>query len=257
MTLIQSFILGIVEGLSEFLPISSTGHLILATKILHIASTDFVKSFEISIQLGAILAVVFLYWEKLKNINLLKKLILAFLPTGVAGFLLFKHVKALLGNPLIVGVSLFVGGAIILLVEYWYGRQKEDGAVLATHELGYKEAVILGCAQILSMIPGVSRSGSIIVTGMLLRLPRELVTEFTFLLAIPTMLVATAYTLYKDHAAIFVGGSLLPLAIGFVTSLVVALVVVKYFIAYIRKHSFTVFGVYRIIVGIIAILIFI
>lgn len=252
MTIIQSFILGIIEGLTEFLPVSSTGHLIYVSQLLHIASSDFVKTFEISIQLGAILAVVVLYFQELIRFTMIKKLTLAFLPTGIAGFLLFKRIKALLDSPLTVTISLLVGGIIILIVEYWYAKHAAEGDINGTHEVTYKQAFILGCIQILSMIPGVSRSGSVIVGGLIMRLPRALVTEFTFLLAVPTMLAATLYSIYKDHSELAHISALSPLLVGFVTSFVVALVVIKYFLMYIRSHSFAVFGIYRIIIAIIA-----
>jgi len=251
MTLFQSFVLGLVEGLAEFLPISSTGHLILVQKLMEIPSSDFLKTFDISIQLGAIAAVCVLYHEELRKEKTLKKLLVAFIPTGIIGFLLFSHIKMLLDKPIVVGLALLLGGVVILLVENWYGGHKDEGNIHGTLAISYPQAIALGFWQVLAMIPGVSRSGAIIIGGLLMKLPRSLVTEFTFLLAVPTMLAATSYSIYKNHEVVTNAFMLTPLLVGFTTAFFVALVVIKFFLQYIRNHSFVVFGVYRIVIGLI------
>ncbi len=256
MTLLQALYLGIVEGLTEFLPISSTGHLILVSHFLKIAESDFLVAFEVAIQLGAIGAVLYMYWKRIFTIPMIKRLIVAFVPTGIAGFLIYPHIKALLTNPLIVGISLFVGGIIILFVENMYYKAQGRGETKLHHDVSLKQAFLLGLYQVLAIIPGVSRSGSVIVGGLLMKLDRSMLTEFTFLLAVPTMSAATAYSLYKHADVVFQTSNLSALAVGMITSFVVATFVIKLFLDYIRKHTFVVFGFYRIVVGIIVFAIF-
>ena len=191
MTIFDSIILGIVEGLTEFLPVSSTGHMILVSSLMKLAETDFLKTFEISIQLGAILAVVFLYYKKFFDIKLLTNLAIAFVPTGLIGLFLYKYIKVWLGDPMIVIYSLFIGGIVILLTEKWYATKKEEIDSTEIRNFSYKESFYLGLCQAVSMIPGVSRSGAIIIGGLLIKMRRDILTEFTFLLAVPTMFVAT------------------------------------------------------------------
>ena len=255
MTLFQSFILGIVEGLTEFLPISSTGHLILVQKILSLTESDVLMTFDIAIQLGAILAVVILYFSELWNMAMIKKLIIGFIPTGIIGVLVFKHIKALLGSPLIVVVSLFVGGAIIIFADRWYKKATQEIGV--TSHIGYKQAFLLGLYQTLAIIPGISRSGAMIVGGMYMRIEKKALTEFTFLLAVPTMCAATFYSIYKHPESVTHLSNSLPLLVGFITSFVVALIVIKMFITYIRTRSFAIFGYYRIIIALLALFILI
>jgi undecaprenyl-diphosphatase len=256
MTSLQALLLGILEGFTEFLPISSTGHLILASYLLHIEQTDFLLAFEIAIQLGAILAVLCMFWKRICTISMLKRLVVGFIPTGVAGFLIYPHLKSLLTNPLLVGITLFFGGIIILFVENIYYRAKESGTVELRHEVSMKEAFYLGLYQILAMVPGVSRSGAVIVGGLLMKLDRKVLTEFTFLLAVPTMAAATAYSFYKNMDVVFQTTNLGPLLIGMLSSFTVAAFVIKVFLDYIRKHTFVAFGFYRIIIGIIAFVVF-
>jgi undecaprenyl-diphosphatase len=256
MTTFHALILGIIEGLTEFLPISSTGHLVLATHFLNITQSDFLVAFEIAIQAGAILAVLYMYWKKIFTVSTIKRLIVGFIPTGIVGFLVYPHIKSLLENPLLVGAMLFAGGVIILFVENAYYSWKEDGKVELRHDVTMMQAFYLGLYQILAMIPGVSRSGAMIVGGLLMKLDRKVLTEFTFLLAVPTMAAATLYSIYKNIHVVTQAGNISALLVGAVTSFVVATFVIKIFLDYIRKHTFVAFGFYRIIIGIIAFAIF-
>lgn len=249
MTTAQAIILGIIEGLSEFLPISSTGHLTIASHVMGIVQNEQFIAFEIAIQLGAILAVFLLYWRSFLDLDLLKKLFVAFLPTALIGFTIYKFIKTLLVNEFIVVCSLVVGGIVLILTELKYKKELAAGADFE-QKVGYRNAVILGLAQSVAMIPGVSRSGAIIVTGLLLKLERKALVEFTFLLAVPTMSAATLYSLYKNKDILsvdYIGN----IAIGFVTSFIVALIVIKLFLNYIKKYDFIPFGVYRIVFGLI------
>jgi undecaprenyl-diphosphatase len=248
MTFISSIILGIVEGLTEFLPISSTAHLDLTRQLLGLANSDFTKSFEIIIQLGAILAVLLLYWKTIWS-NLLyyfKTLGLAFLPTAIIGFLAYKSIKAVLGNNLVVGLTLLIGGLIIVWLEKFYFKKHPPLA----KEIKINDSWKIGLFQSIAMIPGVSRAGATIMGGMSLGIERKKIVEFSFLLAIPTMLAATGYDFLKNYDLIM-GSNLNLLTIGFITAFISALIVVKLFIKYVQKHDFTIFGIYRIILGLI------
>lgn len=249
MTILQSIILGIIEGVTEFLPVSSTGHLILASSLLGVVQTDFAKTFEIGIQLGAILAVVVVYWSAFWNWDRLFKLAAAFIPTGVIGLALYHVEKTyLLGNEYIVLASLFVGGVILIVFEYFYGTREDALPPEAEAPLSYRQAIIVGFAQAVAIIPGVSRSGATIVGGMLAGVSRAAIVEFSFLLAVPTMLAATGLSLLKTSAS-FTSHEWAMLAVGFVVSFLVAMPVVKWFLAYVRRHSFTSFGLYRILLS--------
>lgn len=251
MTVIQSIILGIVEGATEFLPVSSTGHLVLASSLLGVLQTDFAKTFEIAIQLGAILAILALYWKRFFDWNLLFKLAAAFVPTGLIGLALYHVEKTyLLGNDRIVLASLFAGGIVLIAFEYAYGKSENAAAELPPESLTYKQAIAVGFAQAVSIIPGVSRSGATIVGGMLLGISRPTIVAFSFLLAVPTMLAATGLSLVKSNFA-FTPHEWLALAVGFLVSFAVALPVVKWLLAYVRSHSFVAFGIYRIILSIL------
>ncbi len=250
MTTLHAFILGIVEGITEFLPISSTGHMILVSHFLHIVDSATLTTFEIVVQLGAIFAVVVVFYKKLLQPSMIKKLIIGFIPTGIAGVLVYPYIKNLLGSPVLVACTLIIGGIIILIVERKFENDTEEGQVVEISKISYKQAAILGLCQAIAIIPGVSRSGAVIVGGLLLRISRKLLIEFTFLLAVPTMMVATLYTILKKHSELTVA-SITPLAVGTITSFIVALLVIKFALEYIRRHSFSVFGWYRIIVGII------
>lgn len=252
MTTIQSIIIAIVEGLTEFLPISSTGHMIIAEKLLNITETDFTKVFTVAIQLGAILAVVVLYWKKFfdfKNWQFYLKLIVAVIPALVFGFLFANKIDELLESALTVAVSLLVGGVILLFVDGIF----KNPTIRSEKETGYKQAVIIGFWQCIAMIPGVSRSAASIVGGMQQKLTRSAAAEFSFFLAVPTMMAATVYKLYKHYKEVggFSGEEVKQLAIGNVVAFIVAMLAIKFFITFLKKYGFRVWGVYRIIAGIV------
>jgi len=258
MNIIDTIILGIVEGITEFLPISSTAHLVITQNLLQIPTTEFIKSFEIVIQLGAILAVVVLFYKKVfSSFKYFLNICIAFIPTGIIGFVLYKIIKSfLLGNLLLIGVMLLLGGIVILIFEKFNkDKQKEKGTNNDTktiESLSFRELITLGSIQALAVIPGVSRSGAVIIGGRMLGLNASLITEFSFLLAIPTMLAATLYDLLKSGFS-FGGGEWQTIGLGFIVSFIVALLVVKWLINYIKNHSFVIFGWYRIAIGLVII----
>lgn len=250
----SALILGIVEGLTEFLPISSTAHLILASRLLGISQSNFAKTFEIAIQSGAILAVLALYWRKFLDIEVLKKVVVAFIPTGIIGLILYKLVKEyLLGSMGVVLAALAIGGALLIIFEYVF-KKKLDSAVLddstsdngGSASISYKKAFWVGVFQSIAIIPGVSRAAATIIGGMLLGIRRETIVEFSFLLAVPTMLAATGLDLLKNADA-FSSSEFGILFIGLAVSFVTAILSIKFLLRYIKKHTFTGFGVYRII----------
>lgn len=242
--LLHSLILGVVEGITEFLPISSTAHLILVSEAMRIEQSDFQKSFEIIIQLGAILAVLVLYFKKFFNWEILKRLVVAFIPTGVIGGVLYVVVKKyLIGNTSVVLWALFLGGVFLIVFEKLH-KEKED-AQEELEKIPYLTCVWLGVFQAIAMIPGVSRSAATIVGGLLLGLKRKTIVEFSFLLAVPTMAAATGLDLLKSASAFSVNDFGL-LAVGFVAAFVTAILAIKFFLSYIRKHTFNIFGWYRI-----------
>lgn len=251
MNLFHSLILGIVEGITEFLPISSTGHMILVSSLLKIPQTDFVKTFEISIQLGAIFAIVVLYFKRLiTDWDTIKKIIVAFIPTSVIGFILYKFIKLyLIGNVSVVLWALGVVGFAFIVIEYFQSKRNRIGL----SEISYGQAFLIGVAQSLAVIPGVSRSGATIMSGLLLGIGRKEIVEFSFLLAVPTMVAATGYDLLKS-GSVLTEDMIMPLVIGFMTSFIVALFVVKWFIKFVQTSTFTGFGIYRIIVAILFLL---
>ncbi|MDD4319611.1 MAG: undecaprenyl-diphosphate phosphatase [Candidatus Peribacteraceae bacterium] len=245
MTFLQAVLLGVVEGVSEFLPISSTAHLILASSLLRIQQTEFLKTFEIAIQSGAILSVVVLYARAFaRRFDVWAKIIVAFIPTGVLGFLLHGVVKRhLLGNVPVVLWALFLGGLALIVFERFH-REKEDAAS-EIEDISYGRALLIGVFQALAMVPGVSRSAATITGGLLLGIRRKTIVDFSFLLAVPTMAAATGYDLLKS-AGTFQASDLHLLAAGFITSFVVALLSIVWLLRFIRRHSFVPFGVYRI-----------
>lgn len=271
MTILQAIFLGVVEGVTEFLPISSTGHLILTSKLFGIADDSFTKSFEIAVQFGAILAVVVLYWKKLfgKGIPsslgssghsgsekpsgsmrppVWKKVLTAFLPTAVLGFVFYKILKQfLLSSTTLVLWSLLLGGIFLIVFELWYSKKDDTDH---TEDISYKKAFSIGVVQSLAIIPGVSRAGATIIGGLMMGIKRQAIVEFSFLLAVPTMAAATAYDLYKS-AGSFSFGEFPILAIGFIVSFIVAMLAIRWLLQFIKNHSFIPFGVYRIIIAVL------
>ncbi|WP_456456794.1 undecaprenyl-diphosphate phosphatase [Thermovibrio sp.] len=251
MNVLDAVILGIVEGITEFLPISSTGHLILTSHLLGLKQTTFEKTFEIAIQLGAILAVVAIYWNRITHsLELWKRLIAAFIPTAILGLLFHSYIEKLF-SPKVVSISLIVGGIVFIIVELLY-KEKEHH-VEDPEKISYVKAVGIGLFQSLAMIPGTSRSGATIIGGMLLGMKRVAATEFSFLLAIPTMVAATGFETLKNFSSLN-GNNLFILATGFSVAFISALIAVKWLLNFIKSHSFIPFGVYRIIAGLLFLL---
>lgn len=250
MDALQAIILSIIEGLTEFLPISSTGHLVLTSHILNIPQTNFVKSFEVIIQLGAILAVVVLYWKTLlSNKKLWSKIIIAFIPTAIVGFTLYRLIKdVLLGSPAITLWALFLGGIFLVIFELLW--KEKDHYLGKIEDISNKNAFLIGVAQSISIVPGVSRAGATIIGGLLTGLKRKTAVEFSFLLAIPTMFAATILDL-KESALNFSSQELLLLGVGFIGAFITALIAIKFFIKYIQNHTFIPFGIYRIVLAVL------
>lgn len=253
MTTLQAIIIGIVEGITEFLPISSTGHMIITSSLLGISKEEFTKLFEVCVQLGAILSVVVLYWKKFFDFSKLQfyvKLIIAVIPALLLGYLLSDKIDALLESPTTVGVSLLVGGIILMFIDKVFTVSEIE----KEEKIGPINAFTIGLWQVLAMIPGVSRSAASIIGGMQQKLSRKLAAEFSFFLAVPTMCAATGYKLLKvfktNPEMLKDKNNLLVLGVGNVVAFFVALIAIKTFISYVQKHSFKVFGIYRIIAGI-------
>ncbi len=249
MDYIQAIVLAIIEGITEFLPISSTGHMIIASSFFGIAQDDFTKLFTIVIQLGAILSVVVLYFKRFfQTFDFYLKLLVGFIPAVVLGLLLSDFIDGLLENPITVAISLLIGGIILLKVDEWF-KTANDTEV--AQEITYSKAFKIGLFQCLAMIPGVSRSGASIVGGMSQKLSRTTAAEFSFFLAVPTMLGATVKKCYDYYKAGFVlnDDQINFLIIGNIVAFVVALLAIKSFIGFLSKNGFKVFGYYRIIAG--------
>ena len=257
--LLIAIILGIVEGVTEFLPVSSTGHLILATELLGYDAGKW-EAFNVIIQLGAILAIIVLYWRTFSaviaglmrgdavSIRFVRNVLIGFLPSAVLGFVLLKHIDALLKNAMVVAVALILGGIAILIIEKMAKRADTVGVA----ELPVGTAIGIGVAQCLAMIPGVSRSGATIMGALSLGVERRTAAEFSFFLAIPTMVGATTLELAKHHDEIVAGAHGVgwgTIGVGFVVSFLVALVVVRGFVTYISRHGFAPFAWYRIVAG--------
>lgn len=252
MTPIDALILGVVEGVTEFLPVSSTGHLILSGQLLGLQTTEFLKSFEIAIQLGAILAVVALYWRSFLNMEVMKRVIAAFIPTAIIGLALYKVVKTyLLESELVVLWALLLGGVALIVFEYLHKESDDASAEIAS--MSYKQAIGVGFFQAIAIVPGVSRSAATIIGGLLLGMRRVAIVEFSFLLAVPTMVAATTLDIVKNYQA-FTSTDMTALAIGFGTAFVVAIVVVKAFLRYVQTRTFVPFGVYRIVIALVFLL---
>lgn len=250
MDYIQAIIIAIVEGITEFLPVSSTGHMIIASSFFGISHDEFTKLFTIVIQLGTILSVVVLYFKRFfQSFDFYFKLLVAFIPAVVFGLLFSKKIDALLENPVTVAVSLLVGGIVLLKVDDWFSKKTE---VATSQEISYATAFKIGLFQCLAMFPGVSRSGASIVGGMTQKLSRTTAAEFSFFLAVPTMLGATAkkcYDYYKD-GFVLTHDQINFLIIGNIVGFIVALIAIKSFIGFLSKNGFKLFGYYRIVVGI-------
>jgi undecaprenyl-diphosphatase len=246
----QAVILSIVEGLTEFLPISSTGHLVLTAKLLGITQTEFVKNFEIFIQLGAILAVVVLYFKKyIKNPLVWKRVLTAFIPTGIIGLVLYRLIKNfLLGNELITVLALLIGGILLIILEKVYKEQAHHKTQI--EEISFKQALGIGLIQSLSIIPGVSRAAASILGGMFLGLKRGVAVEFSFLLAVPTILAASGFDLLESGLS-FSSDQWFVLIVGLISSFIVALIVIKWFIKYVQTKTLIPFGIYRIMIAIL------
>lgn len=245
-----AIVLSVVEGVTEFLPISSTGHLILTSEILKIQQTNFVKDFEIVIQLGAILSIVVLYFKSfIQSKEIWKRILAAFIPTAVVGFVLFKFIKSyLLGNLYITLLALLVGGILLIILELLY--KEKDHHADSIEKITLKNAFLIGVFQAIAVIPGVSRSASTIVSALFLGTKRKAAAEFSFLLAVPTMLAATALDLLKSNFS-FNANEWSILATGFIASFIVAIIVVKLFLKFLQNHSFIAFGIYRIVAAIL------
>lgn len=252
MSLLNAIVLGIVEGITEFLPVSSTAHLIIASKFLHIPQTDFQKFFEVFIQSGAILAVIFLYFQYvLKHKNIVKNIAFSFVPTAIIGFVLYKIIKKIFFESyfLIIFAMIFFG-IIFLIVEYLISSKKL-ALKKNLEKTSWKEAILIGISQAIAVVPGVSRSGVVMVTMMGLGYKRDESAMYSFLLAVPTLFAASALDLYKMKTMVFSStqGTLLYLFIGFFVSFITAYFSVKWLISFLQKKSLVLFGWYRIILG--------
>ena len=248
MSLLETIIISIVEGLTEFLPVSSTGHMIITQALLGVESTEFVKAFTVNIQFGAILSVIVLYWKRFfQSWDFYYKLFIAFLPAAIIGLLFIDYIDALLESVLVVAIMLVVGGVFMLFVDKWFKRTSVN------QDMGWKRALKIGFWQCIAMVPGVSRSMATIVGGMSTKLTRKNAAEFSFFLAVPTMAAAGGYKLLKllldPSGAAMIQENLTKLLIGNVIAFIVAMGAIKFFIGFLTRHGFKAFGYYRIIVG--------
>lgn len=246
MSLLQTIIIAIVEGITEFLPISSTGHMIIAQQLLGVQDDPFVKAFIINIQFGAILSVVVLYWKRFfQSLDFYFKLFVAFIPAAILGFLLNDYIDLMLESVMTVAISLLVGGIVLLFIDRIFNNTEEK-------KLSYKNSLVIGFFQCISMIPGVSRSAATIIGGMSQGLSRKQAAEFSFFLAVPTMFGASVLKLYKGYnefPEIFSGENLKLFLVGNIVAFIVAMLAIKFFIAFLTKNGFKVFGWYRIVLG--------
>jgi undecaprenyl-diphosphatase len=252
MTIIQSIVFGIVEGITEFLPISSTAHLILTGKILGLEESVFLSTFEISIQLGAILAVVFLYKKDLFNnsLELFKKILVAFSPMIIIGFVFYKLVKNYLMNSVvIIAWALIIGGVLLILFEFLNRKNKELQKDVDFDKINYKKAFLIGIFQSFAIIPGVSRAAATIIGGLNLGLSRKTIIKFSFLLAVPTMIAATTLDLIKTDLSFLDFNMIVFWMVGFLVSFLMAFFSIKWLMRFLDKNNFIIFGIYRIIIG--------
>lgn len=253
MTVFQAIVIAVVEGITEFLPISSTGHMIITESLLGMNIDDFTKAFTVNIQFGAILSVVVLYWRRfLQSWTFYQKLFIAFLPAAVIGFIAGNFIDSLLENVLVVAITMFLGGILLLFVDKWFNKENTN------QEVTYPKALKIGFWQCIAMIPGVSRSAATIVGGMQQKLTRTNAAEFSFFLAVPTMAAASGYKLLKlilePNGVSLLKENLTTLLIGNIIAFIVAMIAIKTFITYLQKHGFKVFGWYRIVVGLVLII---
>jgi undecaprenyl-diphosphatase len=249
MNLIQAIILAIIEGITEYLPISSTGHMIIGASFMGIADQAFTKIFEVNIQFGAIIAVIVLYWKRFfQTLDFYYKLFVAFIPAAVIGFLANDFIDSILENVWVVATSLLLGGVVLVFIDKLFEDKPQK------EEANYKNSFIIGLFQCIAMIPGVSRSAATIIGGMFQGLSRKSAAEFSFFLAVPTMFAASAYKLlkgYKNGDLNFDQEQLMLLGIGNIVAFIVSIVAIKFFIGFLQKHGFKVFGYYRIALGLI------
>ncbi|HLO43562.1 MAG TPA: undecaprenyl-diphosphate phosphatase [Leadbetterella sp.] len=249
MDVIQAIILAIIEGITEYLPISSTGHMIIGASFLGIAEDPFTKIFEVNIQFGAILAVLVLYWKRFfQSLDFYYKLLVAFVPAAIIGFLLNDFIDSILENVWVVAISLLLGGIILIFIDKYF----EDKTHKANPSL--KDSFVIGLFQCIAMIPGVSRSASTIIGGMFMGLTRKSAAEMSFFLAVPTMFAASSYKLlkgYKSGDLTFDNEQLMLLSVGNLVAFLVSIVAIKFFIGYLQKYGFKVFGYYRIALGLL------
>jgi undecaprenyl-diphosphatase len=252
MNIVQSIVVAIVEGLTEFIPVSSTGHMIIAEKLMGIPDDEFTKMFTVAIQLGAILAVVVLYRKKflqISNLQFFFKLAIGVIPAIVFGLLFSKKIDALLESTTTVAISLLAGGIVLLFIDKLFNHPR----IHDEKETSLLNAFMIGIWQCIAMVPGVSRSAASIIGGMQQKLTRSAAAEFSFFLAVPTMLAATGYKLYKFYKETggFSSSDIQLLAIGNLVAFVVALLAIKFFISFLKKYGFRIWGIYRIVIGII------
>ena len=254
MTITEAIIIAIVEGITEFLPISSTGHMIIAESLLKVPKDDFTKLFTVAIQLGAILSVLVLYWKRffpLNRWNFYFKLLIAVIPALALGALFSDKIDELLESPLTVAITMLAGGFVLLFIDQLF----KTHSIQEEKDISFTRAFLIGCWQCVAMIPGVSRSAASIIGGMQQKLTRNLAAEFSFFLAIPTMAAATGYKLlkaFKETPAVLQNSdNITALVVGNIVAFIVAMLAIKFFIGYLQKHGFRLFGWYRIIMGII------
>jgi undecaprenyl-diphosphatase len=246
MSLLQALILSVIEGITEFLPVSSTGHMVIASALMHPADPAFTKLFTVNIQFGAILSVVVLYFRRfLVSFSFYTKLFVAFLPSAAAGLLLDDYIDAWLGNAVVVALTLLFGGIVLLFVDKWFPEAEKE----STAEVTYPRAFRIGLFQCIAMLPGVSRSAATIIGGLSQKLNRRSAAEFSFFLAVPTMFAASAYKLL-DNYTLITSENIGLLLIGNITAFVVAMLAIKTFISFLTRHGFRLFGYYRIFLGI-------
>ena len=253
MDIFQAIIIGIIEGFTEFLPISSTGHMIVASEFLGVSQNNLTKAYEVIIQFAAIMAVMLIYKDKMsfKKVLLWQKLILAFLPLAIVGFIFKDQIKTLF-NVQTVAWMFIIGGFVFLIVEYFY--KEKESHVSDVEEVSFMQALWIGIAQIFSLVPGTSRAGATIIGGLLTGLDRKTSMEFSFLLAIPVMAAVTGYDLLK-HYGEFADANWGAFVIGFITAFVVAYLTIKLFLVFIQRFTFVAFGIYRIIFGVILLMV--